>query len=98
MSRLTNNGVVVLTPTVDSDNQFITEYCRDTYDSNGNLTSRGECQAAANYTYDDENRLVSLVSGTAYRSDFSYDGLGRLRIRTDYYWGGSYWVTSAITR
>ena len=75
LSRLTNNGVVVLTPTVDSDNQ---------YDSNGNLTSRGECQAAANYTYDDENRLVSLVSGTTYRSDFSYDGRSRLRIRTDF--------------
>ena len=98
LSRLTNNGVVVLTPTVDSDNQFITEYCRDAYDSNGNLTSRGECQAAANYTYDDENRLVSLVSGTAYRSDFNYDGRSRLRIRTDYTWNGTSWIVSAITR
>jgi len=98
LSRLTNNGVVVLTPTVDSDNQFITEYCRDAYDSNGNLTSRGECQAAANYSYDDENRLVSLVSGTAYRSDFNYDGRSRLRIRTDYTWNGTSWIVSAITR
>jgi len=44
------------------------------------------------------HHVVSLVSGTAYRSDFSYDGLGRLRIRTDYYWGGSYRLVSAITR
>ncbi len=87
-----------MTPTVDSDNQFITEYCRDAYDSNGNLTSRGECQAAANYSYDDENRLVSLVSGTTYRSDFSYDGRSRLRIRTEYFWSGSNWLVSATTR
>src|SRR5439155_24888900 len=66
--------------------------------SNANLTSRGECQDAANYTYDDENRLVSLVSGTAYRSDFNYDGRSRLRIRTDYTWNGTSWIVSAITR
>ena len=97
LHQRTNNGVVS-TFNVDSDNQFITEYCRDAYDSNGNLTSRGECQAAANYSYDDENRLVSLVSGTAYRSDFNYDGRSRLRIRTDYTWNGTSWIVSAITR
>jgi len=39
-----------------------------------------------------------LSSGSIYRSDFSYDGLSRLRVRTDYTWNGSSWVVSAITR
>jgi len=97
LNRLTNNGVIS-TFNVDGKNQLTTDpSCQDGYDSNGNLTSR-ECSTARGYSYDDENRLVSLSSGSDYRSDFSYDGLGRLRIRTEYYWGGSYWVVSATTR
>ena len=97
LNRRTNNGVVS-TFNVDGDNQLTTEQCRDAYDSNGNLITRGECQGAYSCSYDDENRLISLSSGTVYRSDFSYDGRSRLRVRTDYTWNGSSWLVSAITR
>src|SRR6266516_3483752 len=63
----------------------------DGYDSNGNLVLR---TGGYTYTYDDENRLISLVVGTSYRSDFIYDGLGRLRSRVEYTWTGSSWTTS----
>jgi hypothetical protein len=55
------------------------------YDPNGNLTNRS-LWPGASYTYDDENRLVAArvfyedefgVQG--WRTDFEYDGLGRLR-------------------
>jgi RHS repeat-associated protein len=91
----TNNGVLG-TFTVDVKNQLVTDPGTqgDSYDSNGNLTSR---QGGASYTYDDENRLVSLVNGTSYRTDFTYDGLGRLRVRTEYIWNISSWSVNTIT-
>ncbi len=97
LNRRTNNGVVS-TFNVDGDNQLTTEQCRDAYDFNGNLITRGECQGAYSCSYDDENRLISLSSGTVYRSDFSYDGLGRVRVRTDYTWNSGSWVVSATIR
>jgi len=62
-----------------------------TYDSNGNLT--GENRGAnRNFTYDDENRLVSVMWGSGwYLTEFTYDGLGRMRKRLEkYYSGGQY--------
>jgi RHS repeat-associated protein len=58
-----------------------------TYDANGNRTVQGWVI----YTYDDENRLVQISDDTyhTYRTVFVYDGLGRMRKRIDYYWGGS---------
>jgi len=51
------------------------------------------------YTYDDENRLTTAIyndsqASTAawWRSDFTYDGLSRLRKRLDYTWSGSVWT------
>jgi RHS repeat-associated protein len=58
-----------------------------THDANGNLTSKGTGSGATSLTYDDENRLISVSSGAAYRSDFVYDGLGRMRVRREYTWG-----------
>jgi RHS repeat-associated protein len=56
------------------------------YDANGNLTNYPNWIA---FSYDDENRLVSVVDTFyhIYRSDFVYDGTGRLRQRLDYAWG-----------
>ncbi len=97
LNRLTNNAVVS-TFNVDGKNQLTTDpSCQDGYDSNGNLTSR-ECGTARGYSYDDENRLTSVSSGSIYRSDFSYDGRSRLRVRTEYTWNGTSWVVSAIIR
>jgi len=88
LNRRTNNGVAS-TFTVDNKNE-LTSVSGGAYgyDSNGNLITAPNSRTN---TYDDENRLVSVVSGTSYRSDFVYDGLGRLRTRTDYTWTGSSW-------
>jgi RHS repeat-associated protein len=62
------------------------------YDSNGNLTSNG----GQIYTYDDDNRLVSWSQGApssgALGSTFAYDGLGRLRTRSEFVGDGHDWI------
>jgi len=62
-----------------------------TYDSNGNLTGENG-GANRNFTYDDESRLVSVMWGSGwYLTEFTYDGLGRMRKRVEkYYSGGQY--------
>ena len=67
------------------------------YDGNGNLTSKGLYSGTIYYYYDDENRLTNVTSGTTYKTDFAYDGLSRLRIRTEYTYSGG-WVVSSTTR
>jgi len=99
LNYLTNNGVSS-TFTVDSRNQLSsTPLGSASYDSNGNLVSYVHHYMSGSTTrtcaYDDENRLVSAYSGTVYRTDFGYDGLGRMRTRTNFTWGGSIWVASA---
>ena len=42
-----------------------------TYDANGNLTGNSQWQ----YIYDEENQLVELTAGSAWKVDFVYDGL-----------------------
>ncbi len=54
-----------------------------TYDNNGNMTSKGRGSGTTSFVYDDENRLVRLTFAV-YRTDFAYDGLSRLRVRTEY--------------
>jgi RHS repeat-associated protein len=65
------------------------------YDANGNLTAGTNGHNA--YVYDDENRLLqwfwyatdgSHLTNGALRTDFTYDGLGRLRKRLEYHIGG----------
>jgi len=74
------------------------------YDGNGNLTSRTNGgNLAYSYSYDDENQLISVVyqdpavaNSSWWRSDFVYDGRGRLRQRQDYTWYGGTppgWIT-----
>lgn len=66
------------------------------YDANGNLTNDG----SRYFTYDDENQLTSVIvtnnGGVSARSDFVYDGKMRRRIRVEYTWGGSSWVTNQV--
>ncbi|MGO8931752.1 MAG: RHS repeat-associated core domain-containing protein [Limisphaerales bacterium] len=65
-----------------------------TYDSNGNLTSDGSrC-----FAYDDENQLTSVWITNVWRSDFAYDGKMRRRIRTEFTWSGSTWLTNQVVR
>jgi RHS repeat-associated protein len=60
----------------------------NTYDPNGNLLTSHNGQRQ--YTCDDENRLTRLTTYTGAtpqtRSEFSYDGFGRLRVRREYVW------------
>ena len=67
------------------------------YDGSGNMTSKGSGSGTVYYYYDDENRLTNITSGTTYKTDFAYDGLSRLRIRTEYTYSGG-WVVSSTTR
>jgi RHS repeat-associated protein len=64
------------------------------YDANGNQVSRWDGfyhTYGYAYTYDDENRLTRIEDTTnhTFRTDFVYDGLGRLRKRLEYGSGGS---------
>ena len=58
-----------------------------TYDLNGNITSDG----LKGFEYDDANQLTRITVTNAWKSEFSYDGLGRRRITKDYTWTGSAW-------
>lgn len=92
LNRLTNNGTPS-TFSVDVKNQLTADpnSGTDTYDSNGNLVQRTISGGTLVYGYDDENRLTSVVLGTTFNSVFAYDGLSRLRSRTDYWWTGTNW-------
>ena len=85
-NRRTNNGVVY-NFNVDNKNQLTsTSDGSISYDANGNLTNE---YGLHGYTYDDENRLTSVadIFNPQHRTDFVYDGLGRLRKRLEYVWG-----------
>lgn len=103
LARRTNNGSTSTFP-VDLKNQLTAEPGGDSdvYDANGNLTQRNTGSGTNvynvyQYTYDDENRLVSMlhdygdVSGW-WKTDFVYDGLGRLRKRTEYAYYAEGWL------
>jgi RHS repeat-associated protein len=89
---LTNNGVLNRL-LVDNKNELTNAFGPAYgYDSNGNLTAGDDSHNA--YVYDDENRLVqwfwydtdsSHLTNGALRTDFFYDGIGRLRERVEYY-------------
>ena len=109
----TNNGVLT-SFTVNSLNELTTAPDGGySYSPNGNLVQSGidgDHNPSWEYTYDDENRLVQLtqwgvpdgsedIIPVAY-SDFVYDGLGRLRQRTDHTWivGSGSWSEVGQTR
>jgi len=65
-----------------------------TYDNNGNLTGDG----ARTYDYDDENQLIRVTVSNAWKSEFTYDGKMRMRLRKEFLWKNSAWVQSGETR
>ena len=71
-----------------------------TYDQNGNRLTYGQGSGTTSYEYDDENRLTRITTrnGSPLRSDFTYDGLSRLRIRTEYTWYYNQWSLASTTR
>ncbi|MBI3850013.1 MAG: RHS repeat-associated core domain-containing protein, partial [Verrucomicrobia bacterium] len=96
---------------VDGKNQLTnaTPVGAQTYDDNGNVTfSAG---IADGFSYDDENQLQnwyhydggyngdgSPTDSKDKRTEFIYDGKGRLRKRVEYTTDGSVWIVSSETR
>src|SRR5690348_13213463 len=58
------------------------------YDLNGNLRTNG----LQILDYDDENQLIAITVSNAWRSEFSYDGKMRRRVRKEFAWSGSEWT------
>src|SRR6185369_3143185 len=63
------------------------------YDGKGNLTSDGK----RGLDYDDENQLTRITVTNSWKSEFTYDGMFRRRIRKEYVWSGS-WLPASETR
>jgi len=58
------------------------------YDSNGNLVYDGNRA----FGYDDESQITSVLVTNSWKSEFTYDGKGRRRIRKEYKWSNSAWL------
>jgi RHS repeat-associated protein len=70
-----------------------------TYDPNGNRTYRTSSSGWLQYSWDDENRLITVETDTSqtlesyrFKTEFLYDGRQRLRVRKEWAWqyGGWY--------
>jgi len=91
------NGVTVQTFTVNNLNQLTGGPTASyTHDLNGNLTGFGSGNGV--YLYDAENQLVTAYVTNNWRSDFLYDGRGRLRTRKEFNWSAGTWSLSTETR
>jgi len=66
------------------------------YDFNGNLIYDG----VKSFEYDDENQLTRITRTNNWRSEFTYDGKMRRRVRKEFVWsaGSSTWVLSNEVR
>jgi RHS repeat-associated protein len=64
------------------------------YDANGNLTNDG----TRSFAYDAENRLTNVTVTSQYQVTFTYDGLSRCRIMTNYAWLSGTWTVTNVTR
>src|SRR6266481_3746895 len=62
-----------------------------TYDLNGNLTYDGNRA----FEYDDENQLIRVTVTNTWKSEFTYDGKMRRRIRKEFTWQNSNWAQTA---
>jgi len=101
------NGATAHPYTVNAKNELTAaEGATFHYDQNGNRLGRNAGGGYVTYTYDDENQLVGAETDTsatpeAYRWKvaFTYDGLGRLKVKQPYTWyPGSGWYAGTATR
>jgi RHS repeat-associated protein len=107
LTKRTNNTTVT-TYTVNSLNQVSNDGGASwTHDNNGNRTYQPNGVGSYNYTYDDENQLVaaqtdtsSTPTGSRWKTVWTYDARGRVRVREDYGWyaPGGYFLLSKTTR
>ena len=64
--------------TYDSDARLMkAEGFTNTYDNNGNLTSKSNSKGVTKYTYDAENRLTGIAFPDGSTATYEYDALGR---------------------
>jgi len=78
----------------DTINTYLPSTINFTYDSNGNMLSDGR----RHFTWDDENQLIAVVVTNATKSEFSYDGKMRRRVRKEYVWQNSAWQPAEEVR
>ncbi|MEI2722125.1 MAG: RHS repeat-associated core domain-containing protein [Verrucomicrobiota bacterium] len=64
------------------------------YDLNGNLRTNGNRVLE----YDDENQLTAVTVSNAWRSEFTYDGKMRRRLRKEFTWQSSTWLKTNEVR
>ena len=64
------------------------------YDTNGNLLSDG----TRAFDYDDENELIRVTVTNAWKSEFTYDGRLRRRIRKEFTWQYGAWIETNEVR
>jgi RHS repeat-associated protein len=64
------------------------------YDPNGNLLSDG----FRGFDYDDENQLIRITVTNGWKSEFTYDGQMRRRIRKEFTWQNSAWLQTNEVR
>ncbi len=62
------------------------------YDLNGNLTSDG----TRGFDYDDENQLICVTVTNKWKSEFTYDGKMRRRIRKEFTWTSTWVQTNEV--
>ena len=64
------------------------------YDLNGNLISDGK----RGFDYDDDNQLIRVTVTNSWKSEFTYDGKFRRRIRKEFAWIGGAWAATTEVR
>ena len=74
-NRTSTDSVAVNLP---ATNQFV-------YDLNGNLRTNN----TRIFDYDDENQLIRVTEPNAWKTEFVYDGLRRMRIDKEFIWNVS---------
>jgi len=80
-----------------TDTHTITTYLPESsafvYDANGNMVFDGQKA----FEYDDENQLTGITVTNAWKSEFTYDGKMRRRVRKEYTWRYGVWtLTNAV--
>jgi RHS repeat-associated protein len=65
-----------------------------TYDSNGNLTSEGD----RTYTYNDENRLTSVLMTNKWKEEYQYSGAQLPKVIKQYLWRNNLWTLLSESR
>jgi RHS repeat-associated protein len=64
------------------------------FDQNGNMRTNG----TRIFEYDDENQLTRIAEPNAWKSEFSYDGNMRRRMRKEWTWQNGAWVFKTEVR